>query len=74
MFVEAVALQGVECDGGLQYIFEVNEAEQVLSPAHGSLFDESDALEAGVGTEDVWVGRKVRLTSRYEASMLTPST
>ena len=53
VLVKAVFLEGVEGDGGLQDVLEVNKAKQVLATTDGGLLDKADALEAGEGAEDV---------------------
>lgn len=53
MLVKAVFLEGVEGDGGLQHVLEINKAKQVFPSTYGGLLDEADALEAGEGAEDV---------------------
>ena len=53
MLIEAIVLEGVERDGGLQHIFEVNKTKQILPPAACRLLYQSDALVPREGTEDV---------------------
>jgi hypothetical protein len=74
MLLEAVVLEGVEGNGGLEDVLKVDKAEQVLPSAHRGLLNQPDALEAGEGTEDVYIGATLRLTSRSEASLGMPST
>ena len=74
VFVEAIVLEGIEGDGGLEDVFKVDEAEEVLPAAHGGLLNQPDALEPGEGTKDIYIGLALRLTSRSDASFGTPST
>lgn len=53
MLIETVILESVEGDGRLEDIFEIDETQEILAPTHGGLLYETDALEAGEGTEDV---------------------
>lgn len=74
MLVESVILEGVEGNGGLEDVFKVHKAEQVLPAAHSGLLNQPDALKPRKGTEDVYIAATLRLTSRSEASLGMPST
>ena len=53
VFVEAVSLEGVEGDGGLEGVFEINEAVVVYSARRGLLLDQPHVNEPREGAEDV---------------------
>ena len=53
IFVEAVILEGMHGNGGLEGVFEINETEEKLPAGRSGLLDEPDALETGEGAEDI---------------------
>ena len=53
VFIESVTLEGGHSDSGLESVFEVNEAEEVLAVVVGSLRNETYALESGERTENI---------------------
>jgi hypothetical protein len=57
-FVEAVVLEGVHCDGGVEGVLEVDETEGELAARGGGFRDQAGALEAGEGAEDVCLACK----------------
>ena len=74
VLVETVVLEGVKGDGGLHHILEVNKTKQIVPAAVGCLLYQPDALVPWKGPENVCLPPQLRLTSRYDASLGTPST
>lgn len=53
VFIKPVILEGVQGDRGLQHILEIHKTQEVLTSALRGLLDETNALEAGKGPEEI---------------------
>lgn len=51
--VEAIPLERLHADGGLDFIFEIDEAEKIFSVTLGSFGDQSGRDVAGIRPENV---------------------
>ena len=74
VLIKSVALEGVEGDGGLDGVLEIDKAEEVLSVGIGCFEDQPDTLETREGSKNVWVRKKLRATYLSVASFGIPST